>query len=62
MTSTPTTRYLSVAQAAEAAGLSTKTIRRQIAAGHLPARRIGRVIRIREADLANLGTPLAVVR
>lgn len=47
---------VSIAQAAELKNLSTKTIRRLIADGVLPAYRVGpRVIRIRVADLDSLG-------
>lgn len=45
-------RLMSIAQAAELLGLSTKTIRRRIATGDLPAYRAGRrVIRVKGADL-----------
>jgi excisionase family DNA binding protein len=45
-------KLLSLAQAAELLGLSTRTIRRRIANGQLPAYRSGRkVIRIKTTDL-----------
>ena len=37
---------------AEQLGVSSKTVRRWIAAGDLPAHRLGRQLRISEADLA----------
>lgn len=43
---------LKVADAAEYVGVTTKTIRRWISSGHLPASRLGpKLIRIRRADL-----------
>jgi len=45
---------LTVAEAAERLRVSTKTIRRQIAAGTLAAHRIGRSVRIAEPDLVQL--------
>ena len=44
-------RYLSLAQAAAIANLSTRTLRRAIAAGRLRAHRIGRLTRIELAEL-----------
>ena len=45
-------RYVSIAAAAEARGVSSRTIRRYIAAGLLPAVRFGpRLVRIDPADL-----------
>jgi len=50
---------LSVAEAAARLRVDQKTIRRAIARGDLPARRIGqRLIRIRTVDVDALGTPL----
>jgi len=46
--------YLSLAQAATYADLSTKTLRRRIADGTLPAYRTGRLIKIRREDLDGL--------
>lgn len=47
-----TSKLLSLAQAADLLGLSTRTIRRRIANGQLPAYRSGRkVIRIKTTDL-----------
>ena len=58
-TATPEPVELSVADAAARLGVEHKTIRRAIARGDLPARRIGgRLIRIRVADLDSYGTPL----
>jgi excisionase family DNA binding protein len=42
---------LSVRDAADRLGVSTKTIRRWIASGELPHYRLGRSIRIAESDL-----------
>lgn len=47
-------QLLSIAQAAELLGLSTKTIRRRIAAGDLPAYRSCRMIRVKASDLDRL--------
>ena len=48
-------RLLSITQAADILGLSTKTIRRRIAAGDLPAYRNGRrLIRVKASDLDRL--------
>ena len=48
-------RLLSITQAAELLGLSTKTIRRRIATGDPPAYRNGRrLIRVRAPDLDRL--------
>ncbi len=61
MSPNPTTEpaWLSVREAAERRHLSTKTIRRFIATGELPAERIGaRLIRIRTVDVDALGKPL----
>ncbi len=44
-----TTVVLTVSQASELAQVSDPTIRREIAAGRLPARRIGRYLRITRA-------------
>ncbi|AZZ52814.1 helix-turn-helix domain-containing protein [Rathayibacter festucae] len=50
---------LTIAQAADRLGVSDKTVRRWIAAGTLPARRLGaKIIRIRSSDLDTLGSPL----
>ena len=54
-----TDQTLTIAQAAERAGVSTDTIRRRIADGTLPAYRLGpRLIRIDAADLARLIKPV----
>ena len=44
-------RLLTVAETAEALGLSIKTIRRRIDAREIPVHRPGRAVRIAEADL-----------
>lgn len=58
----PTTRrpaqLLSLTDAAEAVGVSPRTIRRRIADGSLRAYRVGRVIRINPDDLAELLEPM----
>ena len=51
--STQAPRYLTLAQASFHAGLSTRTIRRAIAAGKIPAHRIGRLIRIDADDFCD---------
>ncbi len=58
-----TPRYLTIAEAADASSVTPKTVRRWIAAGLLPAVRLGpRVVRIREGELSALGQPLTVAR
>jgi excisionase family DNA binding protein len=54
MTAMPTRipRLLSVKQAADIIGVSTRTVRRWIAAQELPFHRLGRQIRLAEHDLA----------
>lgn len=61
-TSSPATaEWVSIAHAAAQLSLSTKTVRRLISSGELPARRIGsRTIRVDAAALAALGRPLSV--
>lgn len=47
-----TPKWLTLAQAAQILGVCTRTIRRRISAGELPANKIGRkAIRIKLADL-----------
>lgn len=59
MDAAPQPVELSITDAAARMGVDYKTIRRWIAAGTLPARRIGpRLVRIRVADLDALGAPL----
>ena len=54
---------ISIAEAADRLSLSTKTVRRMISRGDLPARRIGsRTIRIDAAALNFLGRALTVPR
>jgi excisionase family DNA binding protein len=45
-------RLMSVATVAVALGVSSKTVRRLIQDGRLPSHRVGRQIRISEADFA----------
>ncbi|WP_426705821.1 helix-turn-helix transcriptional regulator [Corynebacterium auriscanis] len=53
----PTNRYVSIADVAEYAGVSDKTIRRWIASRKLPQYRVGsRVIRVRLSDVDNVFT------
>ncbi|WP_188835717.1 helix-turn-helix domain-containing protein [Flexivirga endophytica] len=57
MSTHPTARrqYESLAEAAERTGLSTRTLRRRIAAGQLPAYHSGpRVLRVDPADVDRL--------
>lgn len=58
---TSTTYYVSISEAADRLSVSTKTVRRYIARGQLPAVRIaGHLIRIPTDALDALGRPLAV--
>jgi excisionase family DNA binding protein len=43
--------FLTIADAAERLGVSSKTVRRLISAGRIPAFRVGRLVRIKPADL-----------
>lgn len=43
--------YLTVAEAAKLLKISTRTLRRHIKAGLLPARRLGKVYRLKRSDL-----------
>jgi excisionase family DNA binding protein len=45
-------QFYTVDAVAEQLGVSTKTVRRWITAGDLPAHRLGRQLRISNADLA----------
>lgn len=55
--------WITISQAADLMSVNPKTVRRLIAAGDLPARRIGtRMIRIDAADLDALGRSLTVPR
>ena len=59
--SQPTPEWVSLQQAALIYGISVDTIRRRIAAGVLPASRIGaRIIRVRIEDLDRVCRPIAV--
>lgn len=54
---------ISIDEAADRLGVSTKTVRRRISDGTLKAVRIGpRIIRIDAASLASVGRPLTVAR
>ena len=54
---------LSIQEAAHARGVTTKTVRRWIAQGLVPAYRVGpRLIRIREDDLKNLSRRIPSAR
>ena len=46
--------YESLTQAANRTGISTKTLRRRIACGQLPAYRTGRLIRLDSEDVDRL--------
>jgi excisionase family DNA binding protein len=48
----PEERFLSVAEVAKRLGVSEKWVRRKIAAGDLPAHRVGRLLRVGERALA----------
>lgn len=55
-------RWLSLQHAAERYGVSVDTLRRRIAAGHLPARRFGpRLIRVLDDDLEALFRPIPTI-
>jgi excisionase family DNA binding protein len=55
-------KYASIAEIAEAYDISTKTVRRRIADGSLPARRLGRLIRIDVEAAENLLRPVPTAR
>jgi excisionase family DNA binding protein len=52
------TPRLSIVQAADQFGISTRTVRRRIAEGKLRAYRVGGLIRIDAEDLAQLAQPI----
>jgi excisionase family DNA binding protein len=55
----PGKRLMGISEGAEVLGVSCKTIRRYIAAGKLPAYRVGpRLIKIDAADLDSLFQPV----
>jgi excisionase family DNA binding protein len=55
-------KLVTLAQAAEALGVTTKTLRTYIAEGRLPAVRIGnQLIRVRASDVASLARPIPTV-
>ena len=51
MTSRPMTRFYTVAQIADLLGVSTRSVRRWIAARELSAHKFGRQVRVSETDL-----------
>ena len=57
----PLPKLYSLTHAAEAYGTSTKTLRRRISEGRLPACRSGKLIRVSEADLQKLFAPIPAV-
>ncbi len=58
-----TKRLLTISEAAAYTALSTRTIRRRISAGDLPAFRVGpRSIRVRHDDLEHLLRPIPNAR
>ena len=54
------TEYLTPAEAAGLLKVHERTVRRWIGQGRIPARRIGRLLRIRREDLDALGEPVEV--
>jgi excisionase family DNA binding protein len=48
----PVTKLLTIEETEEVLNASTRTVRRAIDAGALPVHRIGRLVRISDADLA----------
>jgi excisionase family DNA binding protein len=59
MPRSPSQRPIGVREAVERLAVSEKTIRRAIADGTLPARRVGRkVIRVQVADLDRFAQPI----
>ena len=52
MSVTPLPHWMTVPSAAQAAQVSSWTLRKEIAAGRLRSRRIGRLVRILDSDLA----------
>lgn len=51
-------RWATLAEAGEHVGLSQKTLRRQIAAGHITGYRIGRALRVDLNELDDLLRPI----
>ena len=54
--------FYSPAEAAARLGVSTKTLRRRISDGTIPAVRIGRLIRVPASALASVGRPLTIAK
>ena len=62
VTAAPKRRQLvSLAVAAELLDVSTKTLRRRIADGTLPAYRVGRLVKVNPADLDRIAQPIPTV-
>ncbi|MBK9696762.1 MAG: helix-turn-helix domain-containing protein [Propionibacteriaceae bacterium] len=62
-TSAVTSQWLTLAQAAQTLGVCTRTIRRRISTGDLPAYKIGRkAIRIKVADLDRISRRIPSAR
>jgi excisionase family DNA binding protein len=51
-TRNPALRFFTIKYTAQCIGVSTKTVGRHIKSGALPAHKIGKLVRISEADLA----------
>jgi excisionase family DNA binding protein len=49
--------FLSVAETAQLLGCSEKVVRAELKRGRLPAYRVGRLIRVRVADIERLRAP-----
>jgi excisionase family DNA binding protein len=59
LTATATRSLLSLTEAADFGGVTTRTIRSWIAAGHIPGLRLGpRLIRVHRSDLEALVNPI----
>lgn len=54
--------FYSPAEAAARLNVSTKTLRRRISDGTIPAVRIGRLIRVPASALESVGRPLSVAK
>jgi excisionase family DNA binding protein len=52
---------VTISQAAERLGVSTRTIRRKIATGDLPGYRVGTLVRLRPDDVERLARPIPTV-
>lgn len=56
------TEYVDVREAAAILKASTKTVRRRISDGSIPAIRLGHLVRIRREDLDNVGRRIPSAR